>query len=153
MENLKKSTNLDWFMKVAKTYNLILNHLKCSYKLYSITLLGYSMYNREICPDPDHVEPPIKLLLPQSRVMDNAGTFFERYPSGIKFISLCMQINFLCLKLLYRCLKHWRNIDLMAQVIEPTSSFPVETNAFKYSIAAVLRTDTLLYSCTLGVGE
>lgn len=84
-------------MKVAKTYTLIPNHLKCSYKLYSVTLLGYSMYNREIYPD--HVEPPVKLPLPQnnvshSRAMDNAGTLFQMDTFQRKFISLHMQINF-----------------------------------------------------------
>ena len=57
--------NLKYFIDVAKKYNMTLNQDKCEYCLSSINLLGYSINDGEIRPDPDRLEPLIKLPVPK----------------------------------------------------------------------------------------
>ncbi|XP_068246856.1 uncharacterized protein [Palaemon carinicauda] len=57
--------NLNHFLKVARDYNLTFNHDKCDFRTQSINLLGYSIKDGEIRPDPERLQPLLSLPLPK----------------------------------------------------------------------------------------
>ena len=57
--------NLKRFLKVAEENNLTLNHSKSVIKVRALNLLGYSVKDGEIKPDPDRLQPLWNLPLPK----------------------------------------------------------------------------------------
>lgn len=61
--------NLARFMATARKFNLTLNEEKCRFSTKSVKLLGYSIENKTIKPDPDRLAPLMNLPIPR----DNAS--------------------------------------------------------------------------------
>lgn len=59
-------TNLQRFLRAASKANLVLNMNKSKFNLESIKLLGYSIADGNLRPDPDRLQPLINLALPQN---------------------------------------------------------------------------------------
>ena len=57
-------TNLDRFLNIARKYNLTLNYDKCVFSAKSIDLLGYTIADGAIKPDPERLRLLRELLPP-----------------------------------------------------------------------------------------
>ncbi|XP_068246611.1 uncharacterized protein [Palaemon carinicauda] len=103
--------NLRGFLKVAEEYNLTLNHSKCDFKVRTIKLLGYSVTDGEIKPDPERLQPLWNLSPPK----DAASLPLQALGNLKKDIA-----------------------SAVVTAIDPTSLFTVETDASGHAIAATL---------------
>ena len=56
--------NLDRFLNIARKYNLTLNYDKCVFSAKSIDLLGYTIADGAIKPDPERLRPLRELPSP-----------------------------------------------------------------------------------------
>ncbi|XP_068200687.1 uncharacterized protein [Palaemon carinicauda] len=138
--------NLRRFLKVAEEYKLTLNHSKCDFKVRIIKLLGYSVTDGEIKPDPELLQPLWNLSLPKDaaslRMTMGLLAHYSRWiPNFSEKIHPLTQANGFHLST--EALQALGNLkkDIASAVvtaIDPTSLFTVETDASGHAIAATL---------------
>lgn len=138
--------NLQHFLAVAKAYNLSLNDEKCEYKTRSINLLGYSVKEGNIRPDPERLEPLLQLPLPKDtaslrRTLGMLAHYSRWIPRFSEKISPLTQVKDFPLtkaaETAYEALKT-EIADSAVQVVDPWGSFTVETDASDHALAATL---------------
>lgn len=67
MDQKEHDENLKKFLDVAKKYQLTFNEDKCVYSVESISLLGYTISQGVLRPDPDRMKPLRELPIPYSQ--------------------------------------------------------------------------------------
>ena len=156
--------NLKHFMDVAKKYNLTLNYDKCDFNLHSINLLGYSIKEGEIRPDPERLEPLLKLPLPQNKVTLRRTmgmlAHYSRWIPGFseKIRPLSHANGFPLSSAAAQAFEDLKEIiaDSAVKAIDPNLPFTVETDASDHAIAATLTQNdrpVAFFSRTLSASE
>nr|XP_045624310.1 uncharacterized protein LOC123774202 [Procambarus clarkii] len=138
--------NLKHFMYVARRYNLTLNLEKCSFRLRSIKLLGYLIQEGENRPDPERLEPLLKLPLPSNtgslrRTMGMLA-HYSRWVLGFseKIRPLSHANGFPLSAAAAKAFEGLKQdiAEAVVRAIDPTAPFAVETDASDHAIAATL---------------
>jgi hypothetical protein len=138
--------NLQKFMTAVRKYKLTLNLDKCTLNTKKVELLGYTIENKIIKPDPDRMRPLMNLPAPQNtnslkRVM---GMFahFSKWISGFseKIRPLVDTASFPLSPTAILAFEQLKK-DIAASsisAVDPSASFTVETDASEHSIGATL---------------
>ncbi|XP_045624310.2 uncharacterized protein [Procambarus clarkii] len=137
--------NLKHFMYVARRYNLTLNLEKCSFRLRSIKLLGYLIQEGENRPDPERLEPLLKLPLPSNtgslrRTMGMLA-HYSRWVLGFsEKIRPLSHANGFPLSAAAKAFEGLKQdiAEAVVRAIDPTAPFAVETDASDHAIAATV---------------
>ena len=80
--------NLQRFREAAKKHNLKLNEEKCKFRLSKIQLLGYSISDGQLSPDPDRLQPLLEMPLPRDpKSLQRMVGFFAYYSRWISMYS------------------------------------------------------------------
>lgn len=76
--------NLDKFRQAARKYNLTFNEDKSIISKHAVSMLGYQIENHTIKPDPERLEPLLKMPVPTSKsMMQRALGLFAYYSNWI----------------------------------------------------------------------
>lgn len=156
--------NLTRFLKVAEEYNLTLYCSKCDFKVRAINLLGYSVKDGEIKPDPEHFQPPWNLPPSKDiaflcRAIGLLAHYSRWIPNFSEKIRPLAHVNGFPLST--EALQAFENLkeDISNAVVlgvDPSSPFTVETDASDHTIAATLTQNShpvAFFSCTLSQSE
>lgn len=161
---LEHDTNLDKFMAAAAKFQLTLNTDKCVFSSDSVTLLGYTILNGTIKPDPERLRPLIELPVPcDINSMRRAAGMFSYYSQWIsdfsgKIAPLISSKNFPLSKDAiesFQLLKKEVEKSMLFSINEDVP-FVVETDASDHSIAATLNQSgrpVAFFSRTLNISE
>jgi len=163
-DQVEHDANLQKLVAAVKKFNLTFNEEKCQYYSRSVKLLGYIIENKTIKPDPDRLEPLMKLPIPKdTSSLQRALGMFAHYCRWIPSFSrkiqpLLAKENFLlsenAVKAFDSLKKDIANASLAA--IEDNVPFRVETDASEYAIGATLsqaNRPIAFYSRTLNKSE
>ncbi|CAM1308932.1 Uncharacterised protein r2_g1910 [Pycnogonum litorale] len=142
--------NLQRFLSAAKEANLTLNMTKSKFNLTSINLLGYSISNGRISPDPDRLAPLHNLLAPQDmKQLQRLLGFFAYYAKWIHKYSEKIQslVNVKQFPLSGEQIEAIERIkqDITEATLTPINfemPFTLETDASNTAIAATLSQNT-----------
>jgi predicted aspartyl protease len=138
--------NLDNFLRVCKKYNLTINMEKSSFRNKSIKLLGYSIENHTLRPDPDRLEPLMNLPVPEDiKSLKRVLGMFSYYSKWVPKFSDKIHRLIHCKEFpmgkeliedfedIKRCIQKSVVIN-----VEDDVPFCVETDASEFAISAIL---------------
>ncbi|XP_054276624.1 uncharacterized protein LOC128995632 [Macrosteles quadrilineatus] len=157
-------TNLNKFLDVAKKYNLTLNMEKCSFAQDKIHLLGYVITKNEIRPDPDRLQPLLKLPPPHDgQSLRRTMGMFAHYSDFIKSFSekiqpLSSTKSFPLSEEAINSFNELKNeiVTATKAPIQNDIPFTVETDASEFAIGSTLSQagrPVAFYSKTLSKSE
>ena len=156
--------NLDAFLKAANKYQLTLNMNKCTFSTNCVNLLGYTITNGLLKPDPNRLKPLIELPVTcDTASLRRVAGMFAYYSQWIsdfskKIIPLTSAREF---PLSSEAVKAFISLkkdvaDSVLQSISEDVPFVVETDASDHSIAATLNQNgrpVAFFSRTLSASE
>ncbi|XP_054287982.1 uncharacterized protein LOC129003710 [Macrosteles quadrilineatus] len=151
-------------LKEAKKYNLTLNMEKCSFAQDKIHLLGYVITKNEIRPDPDRLQPLLKLPLPHDgQSLRRTMGMFAHYSDFIKSFSekiqpLSSTKSFPLSEEAINSFNELKNeiVTATKAPIQNDIPFTVETDASEFAIGSTLSQagrPVAFYSKTLSKSE
>lgn len=137
--------NLKRFLAAAEKYNLTLNKDKCKFSLSTVSLLGYTISNKTIKPDPERLTPLVDMPVPQDTAsLQRALGMFSYYskwvPRFSEKVKPLLKCNFPLQEDAVAAFKTLK-LDIAkasTAAIESNTPFTVETDASHYAIAATL---------------
>ena len=156
--------NLNKFLIAAKKYNLTLNKEKSSFSQKSINLLGYTITNHTIRPDPERLKPLRALPVPDNtQTLERAIGIFAHYSKWISHFSdkirpLTHTHRFPLTEDAKDAFQKLKNdiVHSVMMAIEDNIPFRVETDASDFAIAATLTQSgrpVAFFSRTLSTSE
>lgn len=146
MTEQEHDENLEHLLSVARKFDLTLNEQKCEYKSRSINLLGYSIKEGEIRPDPERLKPLLQLPLPKNTAsLRRTMGMFAHYAHWIPGFSekvrpLTQAKEFPLTEIEKSAFEELKKeiANSVVQAVDPQATFTVETDASDHAIAAAL---------------
>ena len=138
--------NLKRFMEAAKAVGLTINESKCQFKMNSINILGYSVSQGVLRPDPERLRPLQELPVPKDnkglqRLIGLFAYYAKWIPNYSKKIRLLITVRSFPLSAeCHDCISQLKE-DLsqaVVSVIKDDVPFVIETDASDETIAATL---------------
>ena len=142
---MEHDLNLERFFKAAQKYNLTINNEKSSFSLRTISLLGYTICNRTLRPDPERLKPLQNLPPPTDvaslkrvlGIFSHYSGFIRNFSEKITPLLNCkFPLSAQALEAFNEMKKAIMDASLMS--IDGDAPFSVETDASDTAIAATL---------------
>jgi hypothetical protein len=138
--------NLARFWDAAQKYNLTLNKDKCKFMMEKINVLGYSISEGELSPDPERMRPLLELPLPRdSKSLQRIIGFFAYYAKWVPMYSSKVRplIDTKSFPLTNEAISSFESMkkditNAMVHAINDNIPFTLETDASDAAIGATL---------------
>lgn len=164
MNQQEHDENLQRFLKVATEKNLELNNDKSIYSTTVLNILGYTVSNKSIKPDPERLQPLLELPIPKTKKeLERVLGMFSYYAQWIQNFStkvhpLVASQSFPLSRDAIEALETLKEDISSAVVVTVDKSIPlvVETDASDIAIAATLNQNgrpVAFFSRTLSPSE